>query len=156
MVAAVQAPLRAMNIADLDRVVAIEAGAYSHPWSRANFIDSLAAGHDARVLLGDDGQIVAYSIVMAGVDELHLLNLTVERGLQRRGIGRRLLRAVIDDARRNRVPAIWLEVRAANVAALALYRDAGFVQTGLRRAYYPGRSGREDAVLMSLVLPAAP
>jgi len=144
--------MRAMSMADLDAVVRIEAGAYSHPWTRGNFVDSLAAGHDARVLLGDDGELAGYSVVMAGVDECHLLNLTIERSRQRRGLGRWLLQAVIDEARRRGVLAIWLEVRAGNAAALALYRRAGFVATGLRRRYYPARSGREDAVLMSLPL----
>lgn len=155
MAAAVQVPMRAMTLADLDRVCAVEAGAYSHPWSRANFIDSLAAGHDARVVLGDAGRIIAYSVVMDGVDARHLLNLTVERGLRRQGIGRHLLRALIDAAQRDRVQAIWLEVRAGNQAAQGLYRSAGFVQTGLRRGYYPASAGREDAVLMSLALAAA-
>lgn len=142
--------LRAMTVADLDRVVAIEVGAYGHPWSRANFVDSLAAGHDARVLTDDQDQPIGYSIVMHGVDEHHLLNLTVERGCQRRGLGRHLLQAVINTAQRAGVGAIWLEVRAGNAPALALYRSAGFVGTGLRRGYYPARNGREDAVLMSL------
>jgi ribosomal-protein-alanine N-acetyltransferase len=146
------AAMRAMTVADLEAVVAIEAGAYGHPWSRASFIDSLAAGHDARVLLGDEGQVVAYSIVMDGVDERHLLNLTVERQLQRRGLGRRLLQSLVEDARRDGVAAIWLEVRASNDAALGLYRNHGFRQTGLRREYYPARAGREDAVLMTLAL----
>lgn len=141
---------RAMTVADLDRVVAIEVGAYGHPWSRANFVDSLAAGHDARVMTDGQGQPIGYSIVMHGVDEHHLLNLTVERASQRHGLGRQLLQAVIEAARSAGVGEIWLEVRAGNAPALALYRSAGFVRSGLRRGYYPARDGREDAVLMSL------
>ena len=64
---------RAMTVADLDRVVAIEVGAYGHPWSRANFVDSLAAGHDARVMTDGQGQPIGYSIVRHGVDEHPLL-----------------------------------------------------------------------------------
>lgn len=152
MAASARTALRTMTQADLDRVVSIEAGAYSHPWSRGNFVDSLTAGHDARVLLDEDGEVVGYSVVMAGVDERHLLNLTVERSHRRRGLGRQLLQAVIDETRRLGALAIWLEVRAGNEAALGLYRDAGFVATGLRRSYYLARAGREDAVLMSLAL----
>lgn len=150
-------PVRAMSQADIDQVQLIETGAYSYPWSRGNFLDSLAAHHDARVLLDAQQAVIGYSIVMEGVDEEHLLNLTVARHLQRCGWGRGLLDVVIQAARSRGAGSLWLEVRASNAAALALYEQAGFARTGLRRAYYPARSGREDAVLMSLHLaPAEP
>ncbi len=147
--------VRAMTLADIEQVHLIEIGAYSYPWSRGNFVDSLAANHDARVLLDGQGAVIGYSIVMEGVDEEHLLNLTVARQVQRCGWGRSLLRGVIAAARARGAGSLWLEVRASNTPALALYEQAGFVQTGLRRAYYPARSGREDAVLMSLTLASA-
>ncbi len=149
--------LTLMTVADLDRVLAIEVGAYSHPWSRGHFIDSLAAGHDARVLIEDQVGLVGYSVCSAGVDEWHLLNLTVARDRRRCGLGSRLLDAVVAAARDHGKSAVWLEVRAGNAGALALYRRHGFETNGIRRNYYPDRAGREDAVLMSLSLasPAA-
>lgn len=152
--AAVQ--LRALQADDLEAVLAIEVAAYSHPWTRGNFQDSLLAGHPTMALCNGDGELIGYSVAMPGVDELHLLNLTVARRCQRLGLGARLLAAVLDQARDAALRTVWLEVRASNFPALALYRRFGFAQVGLRRGYYPARHGREDAVLMSLPLDGGP
>lgn len=148
--------LRAMTVADLDRVMGVEAQAYGHPWSRGNFTDSLAAGYLAEVLGAPDGQaLLGYFVAMPGVEELHLLNLTVAPAHQRQGWGRWMLRALAGRARARGLGAIWLEVRAGNERALSLYRAAGFTVRGTRRGYYPASaSRREDAIVMGLELPA--
>lgn len=141
---------RAMLATDLDRVMALEVQAYSHPWSRGNFLDSLQAGYHAELRLDTGGSLLAYWVAMAGVDELHLLNITVAPAHQRQGHGRALVRRVIALAGRLGHPCLLLEVRQGNLAALALYRSLGFAQMGLRRDYYPAGHGREDAVVMRL------
>jgi [ribosomal protein S18]-alanine N-acetyltransferase len=143
---------RAMTAGDLEAVMRIEVSSYSHPWSRGNFQDSLLAGHEAQVLEAADGCLVGYSVAMRGVDELHLLNLTVAREARGCGHGLRLLEALARSARQQGAQAIWLEVRSGNPAAIGLYRRFGFEQVGLRRDYYPAHHGREDAVLMNLAL----
>ncbi|MGL6113172.1 MAG: ribosomal protein S18-alanine N-acetyltransferase, partial [Rubrivivax sp.] len=80
-----EAALRPMDVGDLDAVMAVEHGAYRFPWTRGNFIDSLAAGYFAEVLLHDTAGLVGYYVAMTGVDEMHLLNLTVAPAMQRRG-----------------------------------------------------------------------
>lgn len=142
--------LRPMLAEDLEQVTGIEAAAYSHPWTRGNFLDSLVSGHHADVCTQGAAGIVAYSVVMPGVDEDHLLNLTVDRAHLRRGWGSFMLERAIAGAAMRGARGLWLEVRASNSAALALYDRFGFVQTGCRRDYYPAARGREDAVLMSL------
>ncbi len=145
------AALRAMTVSDLDAVMAIEAGAYSFPWTRGNFIDSLAAGYLALVLAAPQDGIVGYLVAMAGVDEMHLLNLTVAPGWQRRGLARELLDALEARCRADGLSMLWLEVRHSNERARALYARRGFAEVGLRRGYYPAPlSKREDAVVMSL------
>lgn len=138
--------LRAMTVGDLAAVMALEVRAYTHPWSQGNFVDSLAAGHLAEVLV--DGGLLGYFIAMPGVDELHLLNLTVGPAHQGRGHGSALLAAVLAHARAQRLPTVWLEVRASNERARALYARRGFQEVGVRRGYYPAARGREDAVVM--------
>lgn len=143
-----------MTVADVDRVMAVEAAAYSFPWTRGNFIDSIAAGHLLEMLVDADGRLLGYYAAMPGVDELHLLNLTVAPAHRRRGHARTLLRTLTARARARGLSALWLEVRVGNEPAIALYRQWGFIQTGLRRGYYPAAAGRrEDAVVMSWVLP---
>lgn len=137
---------RAMTVADLGAVMAIEVQTYSHPWSHGNFVDSLAAGHLAEVLVSDG--LVGYFVAMEGVEEMHLLNITVAPAAQGRGHGSALLDAVMAHARARGLPKVWLEVRASNVRARALYARLGFDEVGLRRGYYPAVRGREDAVVM--------
>jgi ribosomal-protein-alanine N-acetyltransferase len=144
---------RAMATADLDDVLALEVAAYSFPWSRGNFIDSLAAGYVAWVRHDDQHRLLAYCVAQPGYQETHLLNLTVAPPLQRRGHGRALLMALADWARQRGDAALWLEVRQSNAAGRALYAAAGFAEVGLRRGYYPDQhQRREDAVVMRLPL----
>ena len=142
--------LRTMTLADLEPVLAIENSAYAFPWTRGNFVDSLAAGYHAQVLVADDGSIQGYFVAMPGVDEMHLLNITVAPALQGLGLARRLLDALDDDCRARRLAMLWLEVRDSNQRARALYRQRGLREVGRRRGYYPAPHGqREDAIVMS-------
>lgn len=143
---------RPMRVSDLDAVAAIEGRAYSHPWSRGNFIDSLAAGYVAEVLDDPAHGPIGYFVAMAGVGELHLLNLTVSPDWQQRGYGSLLLAAVRHLAVQDGHASLWLEVRESNLRARELYRRRGFVQVGTRPHYYPAAPRRENAVVMSLVL----
>lgn len=147
---------RAMELRDLDGVLNIEARAYSHPWSRGNFVDSLAAGYRMELCLDARGRCLGYSVAMPGVDEMHLLNLTVEPAWQRRGHGRSLLRRLVCACRQRGDRFLWLEVRAGNGPAQALYAAEGFVRAGVRKGYYPLSTGaREDAVVMRLAVDPA-
>jgi [ribosomal protein S18]-alanine N-acetyltransferase len=143
---------RTMLAADLAAVVNVESRAYGHPWSRGNFIDSLAAGYIAELLDSRDAGVVGYFVAMPGVDELHLLNITVAPEWQGRGHGSALLDVVQAHATECGLSTLWLEVRESNHRARALYRRRGFAEVGLRRAYYPAAGRREDAVVMSLPL----
>ena len=146
---------RPMTLADVDAVMALEVQAYSHPWSRGNFIDSLAAGYLSELRLDAGGRLLAYRVAMPGVAELHLLNLTVAPAAQRQGHGAALLGRLVALGRARQDERLWLEVRDSNQAARALYRRHGFAEVGLRRGYYPAEhQRREDAVVMSLDLQA--
>ena len=147
--------LRAMSVRDLDEVVRIEASAYEFPWTRGNFIDSMHAGYDLSVLDSPAG-VLGYFVAMSGVDELHLLNLTVAQAVQGRGHARHMLDALCLRAQAKHARQLWLEVRLSNIRARALYERYGFRGVGMRRAYYPATGGmREDALVMSLNLPEA-
>ena len=142
-----------MALGDLDAVLRTETAAYTFPWSRGNFIDSLASGYLAELLLAPDGALIGYFVAMGGVDELHLLNLTVAPAQQGRGHGNALLDVLLARGREQQLATLWLEVRASNHRARTLYERRGFAEVGLRRAYYPAaRAQREDAIVMSLAL----
>ncbi|MBG9388819.1 ribosomal protein S18-alanine N-acetyltransferase [Caenimonas aquaedulcis] len=136
----------------LDEVVAIERAAYAHPWTRGNFSDSLRSGYQAQ-LLGAQDVVLGYFVAMKGVDEVHLLNITVAPEHQGQGWGRLMLDALAIWSRAQGAQWLWLEVRAGNLRAQHIYERHGYRRVGERKGYYPGTSGqREDAVVMSLKL----
>ena len=142
-----------MLASDADAIHAIEQRCYTVPWTRGNFIDSIAAGHFARVLRDDAGTLLGYCLAMYGVDELHLLNITVAPEFQGRGHSLVMLDAICAEGRARGARELWLEVRVSNERARKVYADYGLHEVGQRRAYYPQPDGgREDAVLMSLAL----
>jgi ribosomal-protein-alanine N-acetyltransferase len=147
--------LEPMTVLWLDAVVSIENIAYPFPWTRGNFIDSLAAGYLAEVLVDGAGLPIGYYVAMAGVEEMHLLNITVAPAYQGRGHSLTLLDRLVRQSRAHAARMLWLEVRESNARARGVYARYGFTQVGLRRAYYPAAGGtREDAVVMSLPITA--
>jgi len=142
-----------LTLADLDTLLAIETAAYAFPWTRGNFIDSLNAGYLARKRVDAAGNWLGYFIAMPGVQELHLLNLTVAPPQQRRGHARAMLDRLVNEGHALGALRIWLEVRVSNERAQQIYRRYGFRESGLRRGYYPaGALARENALVMSLDL----
>lgn len=142
---------RPMRAADLDRVMQVEPGLYTHPWTRGNFDDSLIAGYSCWVV-ECRGNLAGYGVLMLGVREAHLLNLSVAAPWQRRGFGRMLLGHFVNVARGSDAAQMFLEVRPSNAAARRLYVKFGFREITVRRGYYPSGCGREDAILMGIGL----
>ena len=149
---AVEAHLEPMTPERLPAVLAVEQSVYRPPWTRGNFTDTLAAGHQALCLLGGD-ELIGYFVAMRGFEEVHLLNITVAPAHQRQGWALVLLDALVLWSRAQGAQWLWLEVRASNTRAQQIYLKRGFARVGLRKAYYPAGHGlREDAVVMNLRL----
>lgn len=136
----------------VDAVVQIEQRAYAHPWNRTNFLDALQSGYQAQVLLADE-TLLGYFVAMQGVDEVHLLNITVAPEFQGQGWSRVMLDALTLWARGRNAQWLWLEVRVGNTRAMRVYEAQGYARVGVRKEYYPaGHGKREDAVVMGLRL----
>ena len=136
-----------MTAADLGWVAEMEAELHSHPWTRGNFEDSLAAGHGCWAFR-EAGRELAYAVLMVVLDEAHLLNIGVGRSDQQRGIGRALMQFLLDEARRHGACQMFLEVRESNAVALNMYRGMDFEPIGRRKGYYAAGKAREDAIVM--------
>ena len=143
--------IRRMQRSDLDAVVAIEREVFLFPWTPGNFSDSLDSGYHCLVL-EQDGQIFGYGIMTIGAEEAHLLTLSIAAESQRKGWGERLLRHFIQIAREQRALTLFLDVRVSNHAAARLYERMGFRKVGKRKDYFPAMGGREDSLVMELVL----
>ena len=145
---------RPLANADVAYVAALEAHIHAAPWTPENFREALAAGYSARV--GErEGRIVAYGVLMLAPGEAQVLNLSVVPDARRGGLGSELLAQFLVDARRLGAEQVFLEVRASNAPAIALYARAGFKSVARRESYYPGSAAdvsREDALVMRLSL----
>ncbi len=142
---------RPMQMADLDRVMAIEPTIYPFPWTTGNFRDSLDAGHSCW-LMQHGGETIGYAVLMMVLDEAHLLNISIAGDWQGKGYGRTLLAFMLDKAREHGAANMFLEVRVSNRNAIRLYESTGFNEMAIRPRYYPAANGREDAMLMGLAL----
>ncbi len=153
-----EARFDAMTRARLPAVLRVEQSAYPHPWSENNFLDSLLAGYQAQMLVAGSSaspDLLGYFVAMKGVDEVHLLNITVAPAWQCQGWARVLLDALGVWSRGQGAQWLWLEVRVSNLRARAVYEIHGFKHVGTRRNYYPASPGLpngEDAIVMSLAL----
>ena len=154
MVANLQDPIssfRAMRAADLEAISRIELTAYPYPWTYGIFRDCLASGYECWVL-ERSGELIGYGVLSVAVGEAHILNICIAPTEQSRGHGRRVLARLLDLARWHRAERVFLEVRPSNTSAIALYDSAGFNEIGRRPNYYPGKRGREDALVMAIEL----
>lgn len=134
---------------DLAQAYAIECRSHAFPWSEKTF----ASNQGERFInlrLDVDGKMAAFAITQVVLDEASLFNIAVDPAFQRQGLGRQLLQHLIDELIKRDVLTLWLEVRASNLPAIALYEQLGFNQVSRRPNYYPTASGREDALLMAL------
>ncbi|MEK7385076.1 MAG: ribosomal protein S18-alanine N-acetyltransferase [candidate division NC10 bacterium] len=143
-----------MRPEDLDEVLAIERVSFSMPWSRGAFLYEMQQNRVARCwVMHEDGRVLGYLCLWEIADELHITNLAVHATCRRQGIGRELLRGVLDDARQRKLRLVVLEVRPSNTEARTLYETFGFRIIGRRRGYYYDTG--EDALVMEAELQTA-
>ena len=126
----------------------IEEQCYPKPWTAGVFaseIDLARRGMRYYAVLTDEDQVVGYGGLMFAPDEAHITNIAVHPDRRRVGLGRVMLRHLIDVARDRECDALTLEVRVSNTAAQNLYRNFGFAPVGVRQRYY---ENSEDALVM--------
>jgi ribosomal-protein-alanine N-acetyltransferase len=141
---------RPMTEADIESVLKVEYAAFSHPWTRGTFLDSIKSYECW--LMFEGSQQVGHGVINVIIDEAHLLNITVKPESQGRGLGLRLLEYLMQRAMQLKAGECFLEVRASNQSAYRLYERYGFNEIGRRRDYYPAVGGREDALVMACTL----
>jgi ribosomal-protein-alanine N-acetyltransferase len=146
-----------MSEHDLLEIVEIEEQSGLSRWGWAAYYAELQGGNRDLMLIARvarsstvEGPIAGYIVARETAGELHINNVAVRSEYRRRGIGAALLNRVIEEARRRKAKAAFLEVRSANQAAQTLYEKSGFKAIARRANYYS--EPQEDAVVMSLVL----
>lgn len=140
--------IRDMNVADLPQVVAIEREWAATPWTWTTFENELRVPFSRSIVAhrtATPATVAGYLVRWHVVDEMHLLDLAVAVAERGAGLGRLLMRSLLEEAREARVRLVTLEVEDANAAARALYAELGFIEKRRRRGYY-GES--RDAIVM--------
>ncbi len=142
---------REMDLEDLAHVVQLEEDSFPDPWSKNNFSYEVVNNELSEACVVEhNGKIIGYAVYWCFDIEAHLANFAIDSRYRRQNVGSLLLEHVIANIRKKGVSNIYLEVRAANVAALNLYAKRGFVEDGVRKGYY--LKDKDDAILMSLSL----
>ena len=141
---------------DLLEVVEIEQGSGLSQWGWDAYHTEMQSGNRNLMLVGrltaaegegKEHSVAAYIVARLGADEIHINNVAVRPAYRRRGIGAALLLRILEEGRRLGATAAFLEVRAGNTAAQALYEAGGLRTVGRRRNYYSAPP--EDALIMS-------
>ncbi len=134
--------------AHIPKILEIEQVTHTAPWSQRSFENELEHKYGIFLVGLLEGEVSAYGGVWILVDEAHVTNVVVKSELRGQGIGRRLMIELLTKAREKGAVCATLEVRATNPTAIHLYEDLGFVQSTVRKQYYP--DNKEDAVVMML------
>jgi len=121
------------------------------PWSRKIFEDCLTKPYFA-YSLDQDNQPLGYYIGMTVLEEVTLMDIVVSAAHRGNGLGKCLLKHLIEQCNQNNIQQVWLEVRESNAAAINLYDNAGFILVEQRVNYYPSLKGKEDALIMCCYL----
>jgi ribosomal-protein-alanine N-acetyltransferase len=138
-----------MTLADVPQVAEIDRLSFSLPWPERSFRFEVAENPAARNWVAEaDGRVIAMLVLWLIADEAHIATLATHPDFRRQGLAERLLVEALISAREEGALRAYLEVRAGNAAAQAMYRKYGFETTGLRPGYY--RDNDEDAMLMTL------
>ncbi|MEV4110775.1 ribosomal protein S18-alanine N-acetyltransferase [Nonomuraea sp. NPDC049695] len=137
-----------MTEADLPAVMAIERAtfpldAWSEGMMRGELADVPRSRHYVVVLV--DGEIVAYAGLAAAADQADVQTIAVLEQHRGTGIGGAMLTELLAEAGRRGAREVFLEVRADNPQAQAVYRHYGFEEIGTRRRYYDDGT---DAIMM--------
>jgi len=144
-----------MTIDDLPAVHAIERASFAVPWPDDAYRNEIRTNRLASYVvarLADD--VVGFAGLWVMVDEAHVTTFAVHPGWRRRGVGERLLLALLDLAVGRRAREATLEVRLSNLPARKLYEKYGFRPVGIRPRYYSDNG--EDALIMTTEALASP
>ena len=157
--------IREMRFDDISPVAELERAYSLTPWDENGLLTYLLR-EDALFLVASDEfpeeydpdavdeedffwpEIYGYVGLLMVPYEADVLNITVSEKVRNRGIGTRLMREILERAKKYGVTDIHLEVRESNEAAIHLYEKLGFVRDGIRKNYYTAPV--ENAVTMTV------
>ena len=139
--------IRDFVLGDEKAITSIENECFSQPWSENAVTESFKSG-TVFVLFEEYGNILGYGGMQIVMDEGYITNIAVTQSARRKGIGFKIVNALIDTAKHQNLSFISLEVRQSNTSAISLYEKLGFKIEGKRKNFYSRPT--EDGLIMTL------
>lgn len=139
-------PATVDDAADLSR---LHTASFEDGWTHDDFATWLARPEAMAVLVLREREAVAFGLALVAGDDAELLTIATEPTARRGGLGRQIFRALDAEALNRGLERWVLEAARNNLPAIGLYKSEGFVEIGVRKAYYNTRQGRVDALVMS-------
>ena len=134
-----------MDKTHLPEVMEIDRACFPEPWSEKSFVDEMENDNTAYFVAKED-RVLGYAGIWCVFENADITNIAVSPDFRRRGVGEKLLLALVTEAKIRGADNIRLEVRANNTAAIMLYEKCGFSKIGVRKKYYSDNG--EDALIM--------
>lgn len=141
--------VRSAARADAASLARIHMASFETGWTEQDFATWLARTEAIAVIAEDGREPVAFGLAIQAGGDAELLSIATLPDLRRAGRGRQIFRALDAEAQARGLDRWILEVARNNVAARALYQSQGFMEIGVRKAYYDTHSGRVDAIMMA-------
>ncbi|AHM57060.1 ABC-type nitrate/sulfonate/bicarbonate transport system, permease component RimI [Peptoclostridium acidaminophilum DSM 3953] len=138
--------IREMTADDIDGVLEVENISFKTPWSRDSFEKEMENSLAFYLVVSSDDGIAGYGGIWFIAGEGHITNIAVHPDFRNRGLGRAIVKGLIEESLKRKIEAMTLEVRISNETAIGLYKSLGFKSAGVRPGYYT--DSNEDALIM--------
>lgn len=139
--------LRKANKSDAHIIAALEHAYIDCPWTESQIAEEIER-NPVFYVAECDGEVCGYVSGEIAADECEISNIAVSEPRRRKGVGKALLTALLNELAARQVKSVFLLVRDGNVPAIALYERMGFLRVGQRKNYYKGK----DALIMQINL----
>lgn len=146
--------IRAALPPDAATLARLHAGSFAEGWSETDFANWLARADAFGAVAEIAGQPVGFVMLLTSGDDAEILTIATSPSHRQMGIGRKLLALMLAEAHKRGLARVLLEVARDNAGALALYRATGFVEIGVRKAYYRRGTVGVDAITMAVTTTA--
>jgi len=138
--------IQKMSKEDVDQVAGLEKICFSDPWSKETFLEELKLKLAIPLVVKLEEKVVGYTCLWHLDDQLEVANFAVSPDHRKKGVGEKLMKRILVEAKERGCKSIVLSVRESNQGAVNLYTKFGFVEVGRRKKYY--RLPTEDALTM--------
>ncbi len=137
--------IRPMQPEDVEKAAILEAENFSEPWSARAFMEELQKDTSIYMAVFEGDVLIGVCGIVTSFDEGEVLNVSVRKEYRQKGIARKMLSRLMEEAYARGIRHFTLEVREGNLSARALYEKLGFVCEGIRPDFY--RNPTENAAI---------